>query len=74
MTTETEGSEIPFAPDTAEEKRQRWIGRRNEVQVQIQELTQEFHQLTGAIAGLNEVIGPPNGVAESAEETVSGDA
>ena len=76
MTTETEGRDIPYPAETAEETRQRWIGRRNEIRVQIQGLTQEFHQLTGAIAGLNEVIGPPNGVAEGedAEEAVSGDA
>ena len=63
------------AVETAEEKRQRWIGRRNEGQIQIQELTQEFHQLTGAIAGINEVIDPGNGVAnEELEEAASEDA
>lgn len=63
------------AVETAEEKRQRWIGRRNEVQIQIQELTQEFHQLTGAIAGINEVIDPGNGVTnEELEEAASEDA
>ena len=63
------------AGETAEEKRQRGIGRRNEVQIQIQELTQEFHQLTGAIAGINEVIDPGNGVAnEELEEAASEDA
>ena len=61
--------------ENAEEKRQCWIGRRNEVQIQIQELTQEFHQLTGAIAGINEVIDPGNGVAnEELEEAASEDA
>ena len=63
------------AGEPAEEKRQRWIGRRNEVQIQLQELTQEFHQLTGAIAGINEVINPGNGVAnEELEEAASEDA
>ena len=75
MTTETEGRDIPYPAETAEEKRQRWIGRRNEIQVQIQGLTQEFHQLTGAIAGINEVIDPGNGVAnEELEEAASEDA
>jgi len=61
--------------ETAEEKRQRWIGRRNEVQTQIQELTREFHQLTGAIAGINEVINFGNGVAnEELEEAASEDS
>ena len=63
------------AVETAEEKRQRWIGRRNEVQIQIQELPQEIHQLTGAIAGINEVIAPGNGGAnEELEEAASEDA